>query len=474
MVETHCSTLLFVDDHVYKRKKPLDLGFADFRTLAARRTACEAEVELNRRLAPDVYEGVATVLDPDGEPCEALVVMRRLPDDRRLGRLVGAGEDVRPALQAIAGRLADLHANSRVPSCLGDMGSADALASLWRTGLDALRPYPQWVPEPVRERTRDLALQYLAGRAPLLAQRQAEGRVVDGHGDLLADDVFLLPDGPRLLDCLEFDTRLRLGDGLLDAAFLAMDLERLGRPDLGAGFLAAYRTAADDDAPASLEQHYLGYRAHIRSKVACLRAEQSGEDDDAAAARRLAELALEHLEAGVVHLVVVGGAPGSGKTMVARGLAAELGATVISSDVVRKALHALSPGTPAAAPLGKGIYSPSATAATYDELLAQAGWLLGSGVSVVLDATWTSAARRAAARSLARDARVELTELECVLPDGVAEQRLASRRGDASDATAAVRAALQEEADPWPEARRLDTSLDQPVVVKEAVRAVRP
>jgi aminoglycoside phosphotransferase family enzyme/predicted kinase len=463
VVETHCSTLLFVGDRVYKRKKPLDLGFVDFRTLAARRAACEAEVALNRRLAPDVYEGVATVLGPDGEPCEALVVMRRLPDERRLGRVVGTDEDVRPALEAVATQLAALHASA--PAA----GGTD-LAGLWQVGLDALVPYPQWVDPQVRERSRDLALEYLAGRGPLLERRQ----VVDGHGDLLADDVFLLPDGPRVLDCLEFDTRLRQGDGLLDAAFLAMDLERLGRPDLGADFLSAYRRAAHDDAPVSLEHHYLAYRAHIRSKVACLRAEQSGAAEDAAAARRLSALALEHLEAGTVRLVLVGGAPGSGKTTVARGLAAALGATALSSDVVRKALHSLPPEVPAPAPLREGIYSTASTEATYGELLAQARRLLGSGVSVVLDATWTSAARRVDARRLAHEAHAALTELECVVPDALAEQRMARRRGSASDATGPVRAALRAAADPWPQAHRVDTALDEPVAVKEALHAVRP
>jgi aminoglycoside phosphotransferase family enzyme/predicted kinase len=463
VVETHCSALHFVGDRVYKRKKALDLGFVDFRTLAARRAACEAEVALNRRLSPDVYEGVATVLGPDGEPCEALVVMRRLPDERRLGRVVGTDEDVRPALEAVAVQLAALHASAPAEE------AAD-LAGLWQVGLDALAPYPQWVDEQVRERTRDLALDYLAGRGPLLAERP----VVDGHGDLLADDVFLLPDGPRVLDCLEFDTRLRQGDGLLDAAFLAMDLERLGRPDLGAAFLTAYREAAHDDAPLSLEHHYLAYRAHIRSKVACLRAEQSGLEEDGAAARRLSALALEHLEAGTVRLVLVGGAPGSGKTTVARGLAAALGATVVSSDVVRKALHSLPSDEAAPAALHEGIYTAAASEATYGELLTQARELLGSGLSVVLDATWTSAARRVAARRLAQEAHVALTEVECVLPDALAEQRLAHRQGGASDATAAVRVAVQAAADPWPEAHRVDTSLDAPVAVKDALHAVRP
>ena len=86
-----------------------------------------------------------------------------------------------------------------------------------------------------------LAGRFLAGRAPLMAQRCADDRIVDGHGDLVADDVFCLDDGPRVLDCLEFDDRLRFADGLDDAAFLAMDLERLGRPALATALLDCVR-----------------------------------------------------------------------------------------------------------------------------------------------------------------------------------------------------------------------------------------
>ena len=103
------------------------------------------------------------------------------------------------------------------------------------------------------------------------------GRVVDGHGDLLADDIFCLDDGPRVLDCLEFDDRLRWLDGLDDAAFLAMDLERLGAPDLAARFLDWYAEFAGDPAPASLRHHYVAYRAFVRAKVACLRYDQGDE-----------------------------------------------------------------------------------------------------------------------------------------------------------------------------------------------------
>lgn len=82
--------------------------------------------------------------------------------------------------------------------------------------------------------------EFVSGREVLFAGRIKEGCIVDGHADLLADDIFLVDGEPALLDCLEFEDELRYLDRIDDAAFLAMDLEFLGRKDLGDYFLAGY------------------------------------------------------------------------------------------------------------------------------------------------------------------------------------------------------------------------------------------
>lgn len=439
VVETHTSTLLFLDGQVLKRKKPLDLGFADFRTLAAREAACEQEVRLNRRLAPDVYLGTATVLGVDGAPCEHLVVMRELPAGTRLAALVAAGADVDGALREVASQVAALHRASPAPARLLPVADADGLRSLWQQGLSALEAFPEQVPPEVVARTRDLALRWLDGRRPLLHRRQ--DRVVDGHGDLLADDVYVLPDGPRLLDCLEFDERLRVGDGLADVAFLAVDLERLGAPVAGRLLLDAYRAQAADDGPAGLEDHYLAYRAHVRAKVGCLHgAQQPGS------ARGLADLALAHLERARVRLVLVGGLPGSGKSTVASRLAARHGWQHLSSDVLRDELDP------------DDRYSPASVDRVYAGLAARAEGLLADGRTVVLDASLGDGRRRARLRAVADRASADLVEVCCVVPDEVAEHRLRTRTPGPSEATPAVRVLLRDRADPWPEARVVDTS----------------
>ncbi|MGQ0432318.1 MAG: hypothetical protein ACT452_07920, partial [Microthrixaceae bacterium] len=110
VAETHISVVFFVGDRAYKLKKPVAPGFLDFSTRELREGACHREVELNRRLAPDVYLGVADVVGPDGAPCDHLVVMRRLPADRRLAALVAAGADVDDHLRELARLVAAFHA----------------------------------------------------------------------------------------------------------------------------------------------------------------------------------------------------------------------------------------------------------------------------------------------------------------------------------------------------------------------------
>ncbi|GHE74913.1 hypothetical protein GCM10018771_66290 [Streptomyces cellulosae] len=266
--ETHTAVLFFAGDRVHKLKKPVDLGFLDYTTVPARRTACEREVELNRRFSPDVYLGLGELREPGARDPEPLVVMRRMPAERRLSRLVREGADVDDVLRAVARQLAAWHARAPRGPEVDAQGTRDALLSRWEDSFRQVRELagdgglPDEVPGVER-----LVRRYLAGRAPLFDTRIAQGRVVDGHGDLLAEDVFCLDDGPRLLDCLEFDDRLRHVDGLDDAAFLAMDLEQLGAPEAAAWFLARYGEFSGDPAPSSLRHHYVAYRAFVRAKV---------------------------------------------------------------------------------------------------------------------------------------------------------------------------------------------------------------
>ncbi|WP_219941311.1 AAA family ATPase [Iamia sp. SCSIO 61187] len=463
LVETHTAVLLFMGDRVHKVKKAVDLGFLDHRSREARLAACREEVRLNRRLAPDVYLGVADVVGTDGDLCDHMVVMRRMPEDRCLTRCVVEGEDVDDALRAIARAVATLHARGEVAPGDRDVASLDALRSMWRESFAQLRA--AGVDTDDSRRVEELAEQYLAGRGALLARRIADGWVRDGHGDLMADDIYLLPDGPRILDCLEFSPRLRIADVVADVAFLAMDLERLGRPDLARRFLHLYREMSAGTWPASLAEHHVAYRAHIRAKVAAFKGAHVLAGGHATPEALLA-IARRHLERGQVRLVLVGGLPGTGKSTIADAIADEIDAVVLRTDEVRQRIDA---GT------GPDRYDPANVLAVYEQAAREAEQLLGLGHHVVLDATWSDAGARSAARDLARRAAAELVELRCVAPAALAARRIEARGAvgaSSSEATPAVAAALAARFVPWPEAIELDTDRALPVSVGESLGAL--
>ena len=450
--ETHSAVVLLIGDRAYKIKKPVSLGFLDFRTERTRREVCRRELDLNRRLAPDVYLDVITVTGRDGRSYDYGLLMSRMPDTLRLSRMIEDGVAVDNHLRALARLLARFHASADRSPQIAAEGAAAGLRRRWVNNLSETETFRgSLLPELVHERLSRLALRYVDGRAHLMDERAAAGLTVDGHGDLIAEDVFCLPDYPRVLDCIEFDDRLRWLDVLDDAAFLAMDLEHLGRPDLGALFLRYYLEFSGTPTVASLEHHYIAYRAFVRAKVSCIQAVQ-GRPAAAADADRYAKLALRHLEAAEVTLTLVGGAPGTGKTTLARNLADHLGAVLLSSDAVRQDM-------PVAAPADR--YSDTAKAATYQELLTRARHALQHGESVVADATWSDTRSRDVAAAVAAETASGLVALECRAPVEIAavraQQRL-ERGGDSSQAGPEVARRLAAGRVPWPTAAAIDTS----------------
>jgi aminoglycoside phosphotransferase family enzyme/predicted kinase len=465
IVETHMSVLVFCGQHVYKVKKPVHFAFADLSTLDLRRHNTEQELALNRRLAPDVYERLVDITNADARVVDVALRMRRLDPASRLSMRVASGGG-RECTVAVASKLARFHDDHRgaadaVSSWINAAGSYDSFSALWTAGFAQWSAFTDTIlPAATIAEIEALALEYLRGRRALFDERVARGRIVDGHGDLLADDIFCEPDGPRVIDCLEFDRTLRAGDALLDAAFLAMDLEALGRPDLARDFLDAYRAASGDSWPPSLQHHFIAYRAHVRAKVACLRAEQGDPDASNEAVSRC-DLALAHLRAARIRVVLVGGLPGSGKSTVARALAEARAAALLRSDEIRKDLLGVSSSDHRDDEYRSGAYDPTTTNSTYAEMLRRATDHLARGTSVVLDASWSDARLRADAAAVARAADAAFIELRCDAPAPLCRARLLDRRrrnDDVSDARPEIHDAMAQRFAPWPSAQRIDTT----------------
>ncbi|MEU7767748.1 AAA family ATPase [Nocardia sp. NPDC049190] len=458
-------------ERAYKAKKPITTDFLDFGTPELREQACARELELNRRMAPDVYLGVGHLSDPLGAPAEPVLVMRRMPEDRRLSNVLAGTVARSSKLSALARVLAEFHRSARRCPDIDRSGSPAALRSRWQALLHPLREQPADLVDPaVLARIEARTMRYLDGREPLLARRIAEGRIVDGHGDLLAEDIFDLPDGFRILDCLDFDDRLRYVDCVDDIAFLAMDLEFLGHPHLGECLLTDYMRATEDSAPTSLVDHYTAYRALVRAKVDVIRFGQ-GEDAARGHIRRHVEIADRRSRYAVVRLTLVGGLPGTGKSTVAEHLSNTTGSALLASDHVREELAAAGEVSGQVGTYGVGMYSPAAKTRVYSELLARARTLLATGVSVVLDASWIDASERQRAAALADEVSTDLVQVQCCCPRELANYRIRRRRDCSSDATAEIAEAMSVFAAPWHDAIPLDTNRPLGDTMADAFRA---
>lgn len=468
--ETHTGIVALVGDRAYKVKKPVVTDFLDFSSVERREAVCAREVLLNQRLAPDSYLGVAHFAEPQDGPPEPVIVMRRYPDARRLTSLVLNGEPVEQCLSAIADTMARFHTDADRSEDINTAAMVPAVAGRWHDNLTELRRHAGAVlpAESVAEVAR-LADQFMDGRAALFADRIADRRIVDGHGDLLTGDIFCMPEGPAILDCLEFDDGLRHVDCCDDAAFLAMDLEFLGRRDLADYFIAEYQRRSGDTPPTALVDFYIAYRAGVRAKTDCIRIGQ-GNADAATDARRHLDIALDHLRRGTVRLIVIGGGPGTGKTTLAHALAEQLSAQVISTDDVRRGLQEQGVVSGAAGVLNEGLYSSDNVAAVYDAVLGRAGRTLAEGRSVILDGTWRDPELRQRARAIAAEHFAPSVELACTVPIDEAKDRILRRQATTSDATPHIADGLAGEGHDWPDAHFINTGRPLAESVTEAQR----
>jgi hypothetical protein len=277
-----------------------------------------------------------------------------------------------------------------------------------------------------------------------------------------------------VLDCLEFDDELRYGDVVGDMAFLAMDLERLGAVDLATELLAAHREFTADSYPATLAHHHIAMRAHIRAKVAAIRAGQRATPPEHGVDGLLA-LTAAHLRRGRVTLTLVGGAPGSGKSTLGMGIADVRGWTVLRSDEIRKDLAGMGHLEPSGRGLDRGIHGEGHTLLTYEELLGRARRLLELGESVLLDASWADERLRARAHTLASAVSAELVELRCDVDPETTARRIAARtaaRSDPSDATPEIAEVIRRRFDPWPTAITVTTNGTPRESLDAALRAI--
>ena len=450
LIETHISWVVIGPRDVYKLKKPVDFGFLDFTTLELRKDACEAEVELNRRLAPDVYRGVLPVtrdaggrwvLGGEGEPVQWAVHMRRLPDADRADIRLRQGRLQAEDIERIALRLARFHEQARCDEHTASFGSRQAIEANVRENFAQTEDsITQHVTSDEAAEIEDWQLRFLEDNAALLEDRAAQGRVRDGHGDLRLEHVYIDEQGEIvIIDCIEFNERFRFADVASDLAFLAMDLSEHDHPALAERLVAAYARASNDYDLYSVLDFYQSYRAFVRAKVASLLAEDPGVDERTG--RRASEQARRHYLLALASerrsvlppmLIAVGGVIASGKSTVADRLAAQMGAPVVDADRTRKSMLGVAATQRVDSDAWTGAYDPAFTETVYEEVLRRAAVVLRSGRPVVVDASFRSRSFRARARAVAARAGVPFRFVECRVEPAVAKERLRERAKTAS------------------------------------------
>jgi aminoglycoside phosphotransferase family enzyme/predicted kinase len=471
-IQTHASAVLLASERVYKLKKARDFGFFDYSTPALRRQFCEQEVVLNSRLAPGIYQGVAPVLAcadsefrfgptfppgqipkpatqiEDGHVIDYAVVMQRLPEEATLASLVATGTATPDLLAAVAELIARFHASAPANKYTAQFGALRVVRDNWEENFEQMRPYiGRTLDRATFDRISAYISEFLAGYAALFNSRIRDLRIRDCHGDLRLQHVYVLPhpvgQAPEqqpeaapaiyVIDCIEFNERFRYSDAASEVAFLTMELDAAGRSDLARAFVDAYVYQTGDQGLYELLPFYACYRACVRGKVHSFRSDEPEVPEEQREDARWQASSLFSLAAGYADgpthptLLLVGGLMGMGKSTLAAALHEELGWALISSDATRKQLAQLDPADPQMAGYGEGLYSASQRGRVYQAMFDQAASLLGSGRSVILDATFGQRTHRHAAAQVAAAHGASLVFIECRSPREVALQRLADR-----------------------------------------------
>lgn len=449
--ETHISRVLVAGEQALKFKKAVRLPFLDFSMLEARRYYCEQECRLNRRLAPELYLGVAPItgepehalVDGGGPAIEYAVRMRAFGQQALWSHRIAYGLLDAGEIDALASKLARFHiacAAAAADSALGEAATIAAAADETLADLADLAGGNE--PRAQVAALRSWESEQRRALAPVFADRKAHGMIRECHGDLHAGNILTEDGRVEVFDCIEFSDSLRWIDVMNDLAFIHMDLAFQQRSALAARLLNRYLEITGDYAGLAVLRYYAVQRALVRSKVMLLRAGQldAGAPDRAECERSgLAYLAFAQrcAQPRPATIMITHGYSGSGKTTFAREAAQLLGAVQVRSDVERKRMHGLG-ATSRAEP---ALYEQTVTQATYERLLQLARRIVASGWPVIVDAAFLTAAQRKPFALLADTLGVPFFLFDVRAGEATMKQRILAREqadADASDAGIAV------------------------------------
>ncbi|SHE57535.1 hypothetical protein SAMN05443144_10271 [Fodinibius roseus] len=461
-IQTHISHVFIVPPYVYKLKKPVDFGFLDYSSLAKRRTYCHREVQLNRRLTEDIYLGVVGIarregergyligsvdqgmdMDPDsGSVVEYAVKMRKLSEEYFLHSYIEEGRLTNRHLDRVAGRLARFYTGQQQSDELSEWGAMEQVKVNTDENFSQTK---RFIGETIEGDTfraiRQYTGDYYRGHGDLFQKRREEGRIVDGHGDLHLEHIYITPEKVMVYDCIEFNDRFRYGDLAADLAFLAMDLDFNGCWREQRYFVSRMAGKLGDSDLERIITFYKCYRAYVKGKVKSLQSteeEVPPEEREKAAglASRYFSLSLRYALLGSDAVVVIFmGRVGTGKSTLSGWLSDRLKVSRYSSDHIRKRSMGLPLTDRTPEDQRPKLYSREMSEHTYGVLGEQAA---GSDENtVILDATYSKREDRERLVEKLESSGRDYLFVEARCPDETIKERLRRREeqsGVVSDA----------------------------------------
>jgi len=443
LVQTHVSYIFLTDRHAYKIKKAVDFGFLNFSTIDRRRFYCNEEVRLNRRLCPDMYEGVVELRETatgaafhgNGAIIDYAVKMKRLPAERMLDKLVDAGEITADAMREVSRIIADFHDTAKRSTIIAEYGRLERIMFNWQENFEQIIPFENLtLSARERELIRTWITAFAAEHEALFQQRVNDGFIRECDGDIHLENICLDNGTVHIFDCIEFNERFRCCDTAADIAFLLMDLDVHGRPDLSDDVLDEYITRSADHGLLDLIDFYKIYRAFVRGKVESFRLNDTGITPAEQIAARQKATRYFRLVRGYMErrrlkpaLYITCGLMGTGKSTLAGQLAFELGIPAYNSDTTRKQIMGLAGDTTVRDAFGEGLYNQQSTEATYAELLRRAEIQLQKGSGVIIDASFMHKSRRDSFADLAKRLTVPFIILHVSCSEAETRRRLQSR-----------------------------------------------
>jgi aminoglycoside phosphotransferase family enzyme/predicted kinase len=444
-IQTHISWVFIASSFVLKVKKPVNMGFLNFSTLEKRRHFCQRELELNRRLSPEVYLAMVPIYescagfsfeDKEGEIAEYAVKMRELPHGWFLGELLAKGAVGETEINRVISRLHQFYESEDPTSEIEDWGRPERLRISTNENFEQAKPFVgKTISSVALEAIRQFTNNFYEANRRLFDDRIQQRRIRDCHGDLHLDHIHLTPETVTIFDCIEFNDRFRFIDIANDLAFLAMDFDFERQHKLGDLLLRNAAREFRDTGMLKLADFYKCYRALVRGKVESIQ-ENSGEHEQRA--RRYFHLALRYATTGSEPLVlVVMGRVATGKTSVAKQLASELDWPLFCSDQIRKTLADV-PLTVRTPPELRGkVYSNQMTQQTYHNLVEKGLTAVTVHSGVVLDATFSRRTNRDWLREQCARAGIRLQVVELEADHNEIAKRLKARdrnQAEVSDA----------------------------------------